>query len=133
MGPVSHLVGTTPVSFPDQKSFDTWTEHLAFATKKMCMDNSLSFLTLPVRPAFTKNRLVFGQPLETLIQREGVLVPRLLVSCFSFIMEHGILSFSSFHSSGPSVQGVLRLSGSVSEIEGLTEQIDTGNQSRWFN
>lgn len=42
------------------------------------------------KPISQRNRLVFGQPLEVINEREGCLIPRIVTSCIDFILIHGM-------------------------------------------
>eukprot|EP01127_Copromyxa_protea_P007960 TRINITY_DN1811_c0_g1_i1.p1 TRINITY_DN1811_c0_g1~~TRINITY_DN1811_c0_g1_i1.p1 ORF type:complete len:1282 (+),score=228.12 TRINITY_DN1811_c0_g1_i1:360-4205(+) len=67
--------------------------------------------------AFTHVRLVFGRTLEEVLERDKTEVPKVITRCCEFILEHGV-----------NVQGILRKSGSATDIERWTAHLDEGKE-----
>jgi hypothetical protein len=74
----------------------------------------------------------FGIPLERLVEREGELVPILVQKAITFLMEKGIMNKVreiGNKSVGLDEEGILRLSGSVTVINKLRDQIESGKST----
>lgn len=86
---------------PDAESLQSWQSFLESAVRREVFVES-------------KQQLVFGQPLASILAREGGAIPQIVVRCVEFLSVHGHVS------------GVLRLSGSASEIEKYQTRFDEG-------
>eukprot|EP01125_Pyxidicula_operculata_P001355 TRINITY_DN11255_c0_g1_i1.p1 TRINITY_DN11255_c0_g1~~TRINITY_DN11255_c0_g1_i1.p1 ORF type:complete len:883 (-),score=257.20 TRINITY_DN11255_c0_g1_i1:510-3158(-) len=91
---------------PDQQSYDSWYNMLF----NIQHGREPTASDIPKKPG-----LVFGVPLETLLERDGTPVPKLVMKCAEYVLKYGT-----------DVQGIFRLSGQAGQIAKYTEEFDLG-------